>query len=197
MQLLSLHSYSLRFAMAACRAADAKPDLPRLDYISCKKRKNIAIVALNGLSINDITVGVIRNQLFIEYWPSKRQSRPGPNHPFFIANQLFLITFCSKSNTRGRRYPRWPSLGHFRPSCCPRWSWMGLNYPFFIGNQLILNTFCSRIVPRRRRCPRWPSLGHFRPSCRPRWSWMGLNYPFFIGNQLLLNTFCSTCNPRA
>ena len=72
MQLLSLHSYSLRFAMAACRAADAKPDLPRLDYISCKKRKNIAIVALNGLSINDITVGVIRNQLFIEYWPSNR-----------------------------------------------------------------------------------------------------------------------------
>ena len=39
MQLLSLHSYSLRFAMAACRAADAKPDLPRLDYISCKKKK--------------------------------------------------------------------------------------------------------------------------------------------------------------
>ena len=73
MQLLSLHSYSLRFAMAACRAADAKPDLPRLDYISCKKKeKNIAIVALNGLSINDITVGVIRNQLFIEYWPSNR-----------------------------------------------------------------------------------------------------------------------------
>ena len=73
MQLLSLLSYSLRFAMAACRAADAKPDLPRLDYISCKKkRKNIAIVALNGLSINDITVGVIRNQLFIEYWPSNR-----------------------------------------------------------------------------------------------------------------------------
>ena len=36
---LSLHSYSLRFAMAACRAADANPDLPRLDYISCKKRK--------------------------------------------------------------------------------------------------------------------------------------------------------------
>ena len=73
MQLLSLHSYSLRFAMAACRAADAKPDLQRLDYISCKKKKkNIAIVALNGLSINDITVGVIRNQLFIEYWPSNR-----------------------------------------------------------------------------------------------------------------------------
>ena len=74
MQLFSLHTYSLRFAMAACRAADAKPDLPRLDYISCKKKekKNIAIVALNGLSINDITVGVIRNQLFIEYWPSNR-----------------------------------------------------------------------------------------------------------------------------
>ena len=52
----------------------SKPDLPRLDYISCKKKekKNIAIVALNGLSINDITVGVIRNQLFIEYWPSNR-----------------------------------------------------------------------------------------------------------------------------
>ena len=33
---------------------------------------DIAIVALNGLSINDITVGVIRNQLFIEYWPSNR-----------------------------------------------------------------------------------------------------------------------------
>ena len=30
---------------------------------------DIAIVAINGLSINDITVGVIRNQLFIEYWP--------------------------------------------------------------------------------------------------------------------------------
>ena len=40
----------------------------------------------------------------------------------FIWNQCLLTTFCSRIDPRARGCPRWPSFGHFRPSCGPRWS---------------------------------------------------------------------------
>ena len=87
-------------------------------------------------------------------------------------------------------------LGHFRPSCCPRWSWMGLNYPFFIGNQLIFLTFCSRIDPRRRRCPRWPGFGLFPASMRSVRVEVGLKLSVFHMGSIPINHFWLQNRPQ-